>query len=165
MAKIKSAARQTVAQFNDNENPVLRLFMKKDGKGRAYIDAEQLAAADRLRRDFEQSLMQPRTTMAYQEPTSKGGQYWQTSDNAIANLSDGAIAARERFAKAMTMLGPELSSIAYNVCCLAGGIENAERHLALPQRSGKAVLSIALNLLARHYGMKRQPSGQFSSRR
>ena len=39
------------------------------------------------------------------------------------------------------------------VCCLAAGIEQAERMLELPQRSGKAVLALALTALARHYGL------------
>jgi hypothetical protein len=129
------------------------------------IDAEQFAAAERLRRDFELALLSPRTTMSYQEPSSKGGRHWQMSDNAIANLSDGSIAARERFARAMDTLGPELGSIAYNVCCLAGGFENAERLLSIPARSGRAVLSIALNLLARHYGLKRPVAATHARRR
>jgi len=165
MAKLKTPQKNDTPGFNDNENPVLRLFLRKDGKGKSYIDADQLAAAERLRRDFEQSLMQQRTTMAYQEPAPKGGLHWKSSDNSITNLSDGAIAARERFARAMDILGPELSSIAYNVCCLAGGIENAERRLTLPPRSGKAVLSIALHLLARHYGFKRPTRSPVTPRR
>ena len=39
------------------------------------------------------------------------------------------------------------------VCCLSAGIEQAERVLDLPQRSGRAVLGLALTALARHYGM------------
>jgi hypothetical protein len=41
--------------------------------------------------------------------------------------------------------------VIYYMCCLAGGLEQAERMLHLPQRSGKAVLAIALTRLARHY--------------
>jgi Domain of unknown function (DUF6456) len=160
----KKAAAAATPGFNESENPVLRLFLRKDISGETYVDAEQLAAAERLRRDFEFSHLSPRTTMAYREPASSGNRYWQMSDNAIANLSDNAIAARERFARAMDTLGPELGSVAYNVCCLAGGFEHAEKRMALPPRSGKAVLSIALNLLARHYGLKR-PVGVTQLRR
>ncbi len=150
--------------FNDAESPVMRLFLRKDAGGESAIDAEQFAAAERLRRDFEFAHLSPRTTMAYREPGTSGGRYWQTSDNAVANLNDSAIAARERFARAMDILGPELGSVAYNICCLAGGLEHAERRMALPPRSGKAVLSIALNILARHYGLKK-PVGVTQLRR
>jgi len=53
----------------------------------------------------------------------------------------------------MDAAGPELSSILLQVCCLAAGLEQAERLLDLPQRSGKAVLGLALNALSCHYGM------------
>jgi Domain of unknown function (DUF6456) len=141
--------------FNAAESPVLRLFFMRDRRGKSYIDAAQLAAAGRLRADFERANLQPRLTMAYSEPDTLNGGYWASSDNQIAKLSDGAIAARHRFAAAFELLGPELSGVAYHVCCLASGFEFAERVLALPPRSGKAILSIALNKLARHYGIKK----------
>jgi hypothetical protein len=53
----------------------------------------------------------------------------------------------------MDAVGPELSSILMHVCCMAAGLEQAERVLDLPQRSGKAVLGLALTALARHYGL------------
>ncbi len=45
----------------------------------------------------------------------------------------------------------------YYVGCLAGGLEQAERMLNLPQRSGKAILSLALTRLARHYRLLKSP--------
>ncbi|HLA02942.1 MAG TPA: DUF6456 domain-containing protein, partial [Aestuariivirga sp.] len=77
--------------------------------------------------------------------------YGAISDNRIATLSDKAIDARKRVHNAFDAVGPELSGVLYYVCCLAGGLEQAERMLQLPQRSGKAVLSLALTRLARHY--------------
>ncbi len=150
-----NSASTTKPRFNEGESPVLKLFFHRDRNGRTYVDAAQLAAAERLRTDFERSNLQPRLTMAYNEPDTMTGGFWSSSDNSIANLSDGAIAARHRFAKAMAALGPELASISYHVCCLASGMEFAERVLALPPRSGKAILSIALNKLARYYGIKK----------
>ncbi len=143
-------------RFNEAESPVLRLFFLRDRNGKSYIDLAQLAAAERLRGDFERSNLQPRLTMGYNEPDTLNGGYWSSSDNYISNLTDSAIAARHQFAAALEILGPELSGVAYHVCCLASGMEFAERVLALPPRSGKAILSIALNKLARHYGIKKQ---------
>jgi hypothetical protein len=53
----------------------------------------------------------------------------------------------------MEAVGPELGGILAQVCCLSAGLEQAERLLNLPQRSGKAVLGLALTALARHYGL------------
>ncbi len=73
--------------------------------------------------------------------------------NIAAEMSDSAIAARERYQRAIAAVGPELASILVQVCCMAAGLEAAERHLNLPQRSGKAVLALALTSLSRHYGL------------
>jgi hypothetical protein len=76
-----------------------------------------------------------------------------------AELSDGAIAARQRYVKALEAVGPELASMLAQVCCLSAGLEQAERLLNLPQRSGKAVLALGLTALARHYGLL-EPGGR-----
>lgn len=73
--------------------------------------------------------------------------------NVAAEMSDGAIAARRRYHDALDSVGPELASILAQVCCLSAGIEQAERVLDLPARSGRAVLGLALSALARHYGL------------
>ncbi|MFP4003568.1 MAG: DUF6456 domain-containing protein, partial [Alphaproteobacteria bacterium] len=50
--------------------------------------------------------------------------------------------------------GPGLADALLQVCCHLKGLEEAERALGWPRRSGKLVLAIALERLAVHYGMK-----------
>ena len=135
------------------ESPLLRLFHKKDMKGRCYIDAVQFAAGEKLRVDFERAHLSARVTSAYSESSGSGGRHWQMSDNAVEKMSLGAMDARDRLCAAFEAVGPELSGILYQVCCLVSGFEAAEAALALPVRSGKAVLALALTRLARHYGL------------
>ncbi len=135
------------------ESPLLRLYHKKDAKGRLYIDAVQLAAGEKLRVDFERAHLNMRVTSAYAESSGSGGRHWQMSDNAVEKMSLGAMDARDRLRAAFAAVGPELSGVLYQVCCLVAGFETAEAALALPQRSGKAVLALALTRLARHYGL------------
>lgn len=134
------------------ESPLLRLFLGKGPAGKAYIDANQFKAGEKLRADFERAHLAQRTTSAYSESAGSGGRHWQQSDNSIEKLNENSIAARQRLHKAFAAVGPELSGILYQVCCAAAGFEHAERVLALPVRSGKAVLSLGLTRLARHYG-------------
>jgi Domain of unknown function (DUF6456) len=135
-----------------SESPLARLFLRKDANGKTYIDGKQFLAGERLRKDYEMAHMSQRVTSAYEESSGSGGRHWQMSDNAVSRLSDNAIAARERLHHAFSAVGLELSGILYQVCCVSSGFENAELVLALPARSGKAVLSLALTRLARHYG-------------
>jgi Domain of unknown function (DUF6456) len=136
-----------------SESPLARLFLRKDANGKTYIDGKQFLAGERLRKDYEMAHMSQRVTSAYEESSGSGGRHWQMSDNAVSRLSDNAIAARERLHHAFSAVGLELSGILYQVCCVSSGFENAELVLALPARSGKAVLALALTRLARHYGL------------
>lgn len=145
---MRPAAEASSVLFNDAESPLTWLRSRKNRAGRPLISEEQYLAGERLRTDFERSMLSRRVTANWDMTATAG----RTGGNAISELSDGAIAARQRFHAAMDAVGPELSSILYQVCCLAAGIEQAERLLELPQRSGKAVLGLALAALVRHYG-------------
>ena len=140
--------------FNDAESPLSWLMTRKDRSGQPLISTVQYLAGERLRMDFERSMLARRITTNW-DTAGSGGR----GGNVAAEMSDGAIAARQRYHQAMAAVGLELSSILLQVCCMAAGIELAERHLNLPQRSGKAVLGLALTGLARHYGLLPQPRG------
>jgi hypothetical protein len=134
--------------FNDAESPLTWLRTRRDRNGQPLISDPQYLAGERLRMDFERAMLARRTTTNW-DMAGAGGR----GGNVSAELSDQAIAARERYVKALEAVGPELSTILAQVCCLSAGLEQAERVLNLPQRSGKAVLGLALTALARHYGM------------
>lgn len=133
--------------FNAAESPLAWLRSRADKEGRPLLSADQFVAGERLRSHYERALLAPRVTTAW-EVTAGGGR-----GNAAAAMTDGALSARRVYEAALAAVGPELSGILVQVCCLAAGIEQAERILDLPQRSGKAVLRLALTALARHYGL------------
>jgi hypothetical protein len=134
--------------FNDAESPLSWLHSRRGRDGKPLISDIQYLAGEKLRADFERAMLSGRTTTNWNTAGtgSRGG-------NMAAEMSEGALAARQRFHRAMEAAGPELSSILRQVCCLTAGIEEAERVLDLPQRSGRAVLGLALTSLARHYGL------------
>jgi Domain of unknown function (DUF6456) len=139
--------------FKPSESPLLRLFQQRQEAGKSYIDAPQFAAGEKLRADYERAHMGQRVVSAYAQSAGSGGRHWQMSDNSVEKMNDGTLAARQRLHMAFAAVGPELSGILYQVCCVAAGFETAEAVLALPPRSGKAVLKLALTRLARHYGL------------
>ena len=140
--------------IDDFESPLLRLASARNADGTPYLDDALIAAGERMRRDFEASGLSQRVTVVYGEAAGSGGRHWQSSDNATARLTDAALAARQRLHAAMDAVGPELSGILFDICCMASGLEQAELRLELPRRAGKAVLLLALTRLARHYGLK-----------
>jgi len=149
--------------LNDAESPLSWLRSRKDKSGRPLLSTEQYLAGEKLRIDYERSLLQRRVTQNWDVSAAAG-----RGGNLAADLSDGALAARQKFHAAVDAVGPELSSMLVQVCCLSAGLEQAERLLDLPQRSGKAVLGLALTALARHYGLlrasRRQPArGAFAN--
>jgi hypothetical protein len=134
--------------YNDGESPLAWLRTRK------LVDDAQFLAGERLRADYERAHLQRRVTASW-DPAGTAG---SDPGNRAADLTDACIAARQRLHSALDSVGPELASILVQICCLSAGLEQAERILELPRRSGKAVLVLALTALARHYGLLgRQP--------
>ena len=72
-----------------------------------------------------------------------------------ARASDASLAridAHRRFHAAIDAAGPGLADICWRVICAGEGIGDAEKALGWPARSGKLVLGLALDRLARFYG-------------
>jgi hypothetical protein len=128
---------------DEAENAVYWLYRRK------HISEEQFAAGERLRQDYTHGQLAARVTADWEREIERLGR----GRSGYGFLTDKALAAKLRFHKAIDAIGPEFSGMLIEVCCLAAGIEQAERQLNLPIRSGKTILSLALTRLARHYGM------------
>ena len=149
------SAGPAAALFNASESPLQRMALLRQPDGTAVLDTDQVRAGEHLRQDYERAHLAARVTASYDASGAVGRKGGQASDNYIADLSDGTLAARQRVHRALDAVGAELSGILLHVCCLAAGLEQAELRLNLPRRAGKAVLQLALTRLARHYGYKR----------
>ncbi len=142
---------------NMAESPLHLLARRRDRSGRPFLTTAQVQAGERLREDFELGQMAPRVTQNWERFLTAG-----TSSPAPTereNLPRGQAAARERFAKAVEAMGTGLADIAVRCCCFLEGLEQAERRLGWSARSGKIVLRIALERLARHYEETYGPRG------
>jgi len=137
---------------NDAESPLAWLASRRDKSGKPLITPHQFAAGERLRADYTYAAMGPRVTASYNAASSATRQGGRSAVDA-AHLSDTVLAARQRVARALAAVGPELASVLVDVCCHLKGLEEAEKQEGWPQRSGKVVLQIALTSLARHYGL------------
>jgi hypothetical protein len=140
------------------ESPVGTLARTMDRGGRPWLSPHSVTAAERLRRDFEIGQLRPRVTANWSAAIATGRR-----SGGLAELTDMAVAARLRFDRAMHAVGPEFSGILIDICCFLKGLELVERERQWPARAAKLVLRLALEALARHYGIAPQAEGRSSS--
>jgi hypothetical protein len=145
---------------NLDESPIAALA--RPGKnGTPWLSADLATAAEKLRRDFEIGRLQPRVTANWSASVNSGR---RTGDSSgLTDLTDMALAARLRVDRALRHVGPELSGVLIDVCCFLKGLETVERERRWPARSAKLVLRIALQSLARHYGLAPAATGMLAS--
>ena len=146
---------------NHDESPLAWLRRRKDASGRPLIDANELAAGERLRVDYERAHLMPRVTANWTAAVASGR---RSGDNAIATLTDSALGARRRVEAALQSLEPEMADLAVDFCCFLKGLEQIERERQWPVRSAKVVLRLTLAALARHYGLSTRARGPNSTR-
>jgi uncharacterized protein DUF6456 len=146
---------RTTVTVDDGESPLVWLARRRGRDGRALIEPHQLQAGERLRSDFTQAHLMPRTTASWSSPISSGRRGGERAGAA----TDTMVAARQRVHGALDSVGPEFAGLLLDICCFLKGLADIERARAWPARSGKVVLLLALDRLARHYGYAAQTRG------
>lgn len=141
------------ATVNLCESPLAGLAQRKDRDGRAFLSAGEVDAGERLRADYGFGQIVPRLGANW-EAAVAGGR--RGGGNAKAELTDDALAARQRVDRAIDAVGPELAGILIDVCCFLKGLEQVEMERGWPRRSAKLMLKTALGALARHYQPQRR---------
>ena len=144
-----------VAETNETETTLGWLARRKGAGGKPLVSEIQVEAGERLRRDFTLAQLNPRVTADWSMALGPDGSGRRLRDPAEA--TDRALAARERFARAVGAVGMGLSGVLVEVCCNQRGLEEIERSFGWPQRAAKVVLQIALDRLAEHYRIDRPP--------
>ena len=112
---------------------------------RGHLSERQFLAGERLRADWETAQLIPGLTMRWDPVRVQGG------GGGGLGPGERQMAARSRFDGAVSQAGPGLSDILWRVVCACEGLPDAERALAWPARSGKLVLSLALDRVADYY--------------
>ena len=136
---------QTMRQVTVNiaESPIAWLA------ARGHLTQAQLGAGERLRADYERAGLAARVTMRWDAaPPAKSRGGARAADASLARID-----ANRRFHAALDAAGPGLADICWRVICAGEGIAGAEKGLGWPARSGKLVLGLALDRLARFYGV------------
>ena len=114
---------------------------------RGLVSERQCAAGERLRADWERAQLAPSVTMRWGERVDGG-----TGDRD--DPTSAQIAAKRRFDAAVAAAGPGLADVLWRVVCAGESVPVAEKALGWPVRAGRVVLTLALERLAGHYGLR-----------
>lgn len=145
---------------NVGESPLDWLRRRRGPDGVPLIDAAAHEAGERLRRDLTVGGMLPSVTARWDGAVASGG----PGVRDPAGATDAMIAARQRVRQALDRLGPAFADLLVDLCGFLKGLETIERERRWPARSGKVVVRLALDQLARHYGLASEAHGPARSR-
>lgn len=141
------------ANKNMAESPLYWLRTHKGPNGTAFLSAAEFAAGERFRDDYAYSSLSQKMCANWDMPaltkTTSGPR------NAVLDAADNAIAAKDRVMKALAALGPGLDDLVFSLCIRESSLDAVERARQWPKRTAKVVLKLALDRLARHYGLIR----------
>ena len=143
------------ATRNVDESPLSRLRRAKGRDGRPFIGDAEFAAGERLRADFTRGRLMPRVTANWSSAIAGG----RRDAGGMADITDSALAARQRIERILDAVGPDFAGLLVDFCCFLKGIEEIERERQWPARSAKLVLRLGLASLARHYGLSPDARG------
>jgi hypothetical protein len=142
---------QCEVTVSSSTSPLAWLARRKDADGQPLLAPALVAAGERLAADFHFAGLQPRIVSSWQgAPVAARA---RRGGGGAADMSDGRLAARQRLRSALEEVGDELADILLDVCCFETGLGEIEQLRGWPRRSGKIVLQLALERLARHYGL------------
>ncbi len=131
--------------INVTESPLGWLFARK------FITRREYEAVERLRGDWERAQLSQRVTMSLDAAPVTRGRGWL---GAQPDLGGSQIDAKRRFDSAIAAAGPGLTDILWRIVCAGEGMRDAETALGWPARSGRLVLTFALDRVADHYAIR-----------
>ncbi|MDP3896183.1 MAG: DUF6456 domain-containing protein, partial [Mesorhizobium sp.] len=145
-ATIMLPAGPAAARVNLAESPLGVLARLKGKDGAPFLGETEFHAGERLRADYTRGQIMPRLSANWDAAIATGRRAGGSTE-----ISDGALAARQRVERALDAVGPELAGVLVDMCCFLKGLETIEAERGWPARSAKIVLKTALGVLARHY--------------
>lgn len=131
------------------QTAVAWLARRRGPDGRPWLDAAQVAAAERLSLDAEAALSGPSLTMRWDALPRAGA-----GSSARVEPGDRQLAAGRRLEAALKACGPYRPMIEA-VVIRASALQAAERDLGLNRRTGKLKLHRGLAALAVYYSRER----------
>lgn len=137
---------------SDAPATVARLKRHRDAQGRPLLSPPAAEAAERLASDFIKGQMLPRVTANW-EKAMLGQRPQGMAPGFGIDVRDQIAEAQMRVRRALDDAGGDLAGVLIDICCFDRGLEDLEGTRGWPRGSGRVILGIALERLARHYGI------------
>lgn len=128
--------------------PGLVSLARSKGSEPAFLLAHHLAAAERFHRLFARAHLSQQVTMRYGPRVSQSRGAGSGDD-----ISDMAADARKTINLIRAELPTDCAQAVIDICGYEKGIQTVEAERGWPRRSGKLVLRIGLDHLARRFGL------------
>lgn len=128
------------------ESPLTVLARRRAPDGGPFLSSDLVAAGLRFRTGFEIARMEPGLSRDWQRLLAG-----RIAGGGGAGTPGRRLDAMRELDTAIRRLGPELSEVVLLAICEELGMEAVEEKLGFSARSGKNILKIALQMLARHY--------------
>jgi hypothetical protein len=134
------------ARGHEPDDTVRKLSAIRDPSGASWFSSDELAAATRLRADWERGQVGLVKGSDFAAPPK--GEIARGAGNAAEHLAGARCDARRRVAEALESLALPLRRVVETVCLSEQGLPAVERMQSWPPRSGKLALKLALAQLA-----------------
>lgn len=115
---------------------------------RGFINVDQHKAGSLLHEQFEKAKILSIKAIDFEKLRVDGG-------NGEMNYTDSQIYYRKKLKEAYRYLGRDLASVVFNICCWSTTISDIENMKKWRSGTGREVLKIGLNHLAKFYGIVR----------
>lgn len=142
-------ARARLRRSAGTDAPLHVLARRNRADGRVWLPPELVAAAMRFRETWEIAQIGGGLTRDWEALVS--GRVANGAGGGPQGAPTRRLEAEQALSAAIRALGPDLAETVLMGVCQEQGMEDIEKRLAFPARSGKIVLRIALKMLARHY--------------
>ncbi len=137
-----AAGKRRTVTVNVAESPIAWLH------ARGHLEDRLFHAGEALRNDYERAQLSANVTMRWDPVRVK------TTGEQGLNAAEKQLAAKQRFDGALAEAGKGLEDILWRVVCAGEGLPQAEKTLGWPARSGKLVLTLALERVADFYRIR-----------
>ncbi|MCJ8323087.1 MAG: hypothetical protein HRU29_03320 [Rhizobiales bacterium] len=151
---------QQVKHISDSEfGPLLKLFNRQRNIEHKYLSQEHLQAGQKLFGFFAKSKLQPNVTMNWERIASAPQPHY-TGQQTQTGFAEATYMARKQLYEGLAHVGEEYAAILVEICLFGNGLEATEKSFNWPARSGKLMLTMALDKLVSYYGMDKKPANR-----